>query len=197
MVPYETSRSPSEFLQLLARERVTVLNQTPSAFYQLMQAERESADGANPLALRSVVFGGEALDLRRLADWYARHPEDAPVLVNMYGITETTVHVSYRALDRATVAANAGSLIGRGIPDLQVYVLDSGLEPVPAGVVGELYVAGAGLARGYLNRAGLTRRAVRRRPASAGRAPACTGPATWRGGGPTALWSSSAVPTPR
>ncbi|MEI8151204.1 MAG: amino acid adenylation domain-containing protein, partial [Hyphomicrobiales bacterium] len=156
VVPYETSRSPLEFLRLLSRERVTVLNQTPSAFYQLMQADHESDDEKHPLSLRSVVFGGEALDLRRLTDWYQRHPQDAPVLVNMYGITETTVHVSYRALDEATVAANAGSLIGRGIPDLQVYVLDSGLEPAPAGVVGELYVAGEGLARGYLNRAALS-----------------------------------------
>ena len=95
------------------------------------------------------------------------------------------------------VAANAGSLIGRGIPDLQVYVLDAGLEPVPAGVVGELYVAGAGLARGYLIGPALTRRAVRRRPVWRCRAPACTGPATWRGGGPTACWSSSAAPTTR
>ncbi len=154
IVPYEVSRSPLEFLSLLSRERVTILNQTPSAFYQLMQADRES--GGKPLALRSVVFGGEALDLRRLTDWYARHADDAPTLVNMYGITETTVHVSYRELDEATVAANAGSLIGRGIPDLRVYILDNGLEPVPAGVTGELYVAGEGLSRGYLNRAGLT-----------------------------------------
>ena len=84
-------------------------------------------------------------------------PSAAPLLINMYGITETTVHVSYLALDRAMVDASAGgSLIGRGIPDLRVYVLDDGLQPVPAGVAGELYVAGAGLARGYLGRAGLT-----------------------------------------
>ena len=74
----------------------------------------------------------------------------------MYGITETTVHVSYLALDPPTVEANVGSLIGRGIPDLQVYVLDAGLSPVPVGVAGELYIAGAGLARGYVNRPDLT-----------------------------------------
>src|SRR5204863_9525404 len=91
VVPYGVSRSPAEFLRLLAAERVTVLNQTPSAFYQLMRADAEAAVG---LALRYVVFGGEALDLRRLAGWYGRHQDTAPVLVNMYGITETTVHVS-------------------------------------------------------------------------------------------------------
>ena len=156
VVPHATSRSPADFLRLLARERVTVLSQTPAAFYQLMQADRESCDLRQALALRYVIFGGEALELRRLDEWYQRHSDRAPLLVNMYGITETTVHVSYITLDRAAVTANAGSLIGRGIADLRVYVLDGGLQPVPAGVTGELYVAGAGLARGYLGRAALT-----------------------------------------
>ena len=123
VVPYATSRSPGEFLELLAREQVTVLNQTPSAFYQLMEADRACVD-RRPLALRHVICGGEALELRRLDDWYDRHPDHAPRLVNMYGITETTVHVSHIALDRAIAAAAGGSLIGRGIPDLRVYVLD-------------------------------------------------------------------------
>ncbi|GAA1797257.1 amino acid adenylation domain-containing protein [Actinomadura chokoriensis] len=154
VVPYLTSRSPEDFLKLLDAEKVTVLNQTPSAFYQLM-----AADKANPgadLALRSIVFGGEALELGRLEDWYSRHPENAPTLVNMYGITETTVHVSYIALDRAYAATAPGSVIGVGIPDLRVYVLDDRLQPVAPGVVGELYVSGAGLARGYLNRPALS-----------------------------------------
>ncbi|MFD9685542.1 amino acid adenylation domain-containing protein [Kitasatospora sp. NPDC059088] len=156
VVPFGTSRSPREFLELLVRERVTVLNQTPSAFYQLMQADQEEPELGSRLALRRVVFGGEALDLARLAPWYERHAEDAPVLVNMYGITETTVHVSYRPLDTATAAGQSRSLIGAGIPDLRLYLLDSRLRPVPAGVPGELYVAGAGLARGYLGRPALT-----------------------------------------
>uniref|UniRef100_UPI000AE84FD9 non-ribosomal peptide synthetase n=1 Tax=Actinomadura kijaniata TaxID=46161 RepID=UPI000AE84FD9 len=154
VVPYLTSRSPEDFLRLLAAEKVTVLNQTPSAFYQLMAADRDNP--GRDLALRYIVFGGEALELGRLDDWYSRHADDAPVLVNMYGITETTVHVSYLALDRASAATASGSVIGVGIPDLRVYVLDGHLQPVPPGVVGELYVAGAGLARGYLDRPGLT-----------------------------------------
>ncbi|TYB42714.1 non-ribosomal peptide synthetase [Actinomadura chibensis] len=154
VVPYLTSRSPADFLQLLEAERVTVLNQTPSAFYQLMSADKD--EPGSDLALRYIVFGGEALDLGRLDDWYSRHPEDAPTLVNMYGITETTVHVSYLALDRAYAATAPGSVIGAGIPDLRVYVLDSRLRPVPPGVAGELFVAGAGLARGYLNRPALS-----------------------------------------
>ncbi|MEU0764851.1 amino acid adenylation domain-containing protein [Streptomyces microflavus] len=154
VVPHLTSRDPQAFLRLLAEERVTVLNQTPSAFYQLAAADRE-APGHN-LALRYVVFGGEALELGRLADWYTRHQENAPTLVNMYGITETTVHVSYLALDRATAASAVSSTIGVNIPDLRVYVLDDRLQPVPPGVTGEMYVAGQGVALGYLGRPGLT-----------------------------------------
>ncbi|MFC5741590.1 non-ribosomal peptide synthetase, partial [Dyella tabacisoli] len=156
VVPHSVTRSSGEFLQLLVDEQVTVLNQTPSAFYQLIQADAEQPAVGNRLALRTVVFGGEALDLRRLQEWYARHAEDAPRLVNMYGITEITVHASYMPLDRAMAEQSAGSLIGRATPDLKLYVLDDALQPVPAGVSGELYVAGAGLARGYLKQPGLT-----------------------------------------
>ncbi|MEV6029490.1 amino acid adenylation domain-containing protein, partial [Streptomyces sp. NPDC052036] len=156
VVPFEVSRSAGEFLALLAREGVTVLNQTPSAFYQLMQAERDDPATGDALALRYVVFGGEALDLGRLASWYERRGDGGPTLVNMYGITETTVHVTYLPLDQDVCVAGGGSRIGEGIPDLRLYVLDAGLCPVPVGVAGELYVAGAGLARGYLNRPGLT-----------------------------------------
>nr|WNA11483.1 nonribosomal peptide synthetase [Kitasatospora sp.] len=154
VVPYETSRTPGAFLDLLADQGVTVLNQTPSAFHQLAQAE--AALPVRRLALRLVVFGGEALQPARLADWYRRHPDDAPVLVNMYGITETTVHVTHQPLTRDRARTGAESVIGVGIPDLRTHVLDGGLQPVPPGVVGELYVAGPGLARGYLGRPGLT-----------------------------------------
>ncbi|AWW43512.1 amino acid adenylation domain-containing protein [Streptomyces cadmiisoli] len=155
VVPTTVSRSPREFLDLLARERVTVLNQTPSAFYQLIVAEAEAPE--RQLALRHVVFGGEALDPRRLRPWYDRHADDAPVLVNMYGITETTVHVTYAAMNAAAAdTPTAVGVIGQAIPDLRLYVLDTGMCPVAPGVAGELYVAGAGLARGYLRRPGLT-----------------------------------------
>ncbi|MBV9058811.1 MAG: amino acid adenylation domain-containing protein, partial [Pseudonocardiales bacterium] len=156
VVPYEVSRSPRQFLQLLAREGVTVLNQTPSAFYQLMQADQDDPAIGQSLALRTVVFGGEALQPARLVDWYQRHPDHVPSLVNMYGITETTVHVTHLTLDRHCAAVGMVSVIGTGIPDLRVYVLDGGLGLVPVGVVGELYIGGAGLARGYLGRPGLT-----------------------------------------
>ncbi|MEU5692040.1 amino acid adenylation domain-containing protein [Actinosynnema sp. NPDC020468] len=149
VVPHDVSRSPADFLDLLDRHRVTVLNQTPSAFYALA-----AADDGRPLALRTVVFGGEALDPARLADWHRRRP-GGPALVNMYGITETTVHVTHRLLDDAAFGASTG-VIGRGLPGFSVHLLDTALRPVPDGVPGELYLGGPQVARGYLGRPGLT-----------------------------------------
>jgi len=150
LVDYFTSRSPEQFRRLLVEERVTVLNQTPSAFYQLAAADAalEPAD----YALRCVVFGGEALEPQRLGGWLRRYPH-GPQLVNMYGITETTVHVSHRPIDLRTGSAG---VIGGALPGLTVRVLDARLRPVPVGVPGEIYVSGGQLARGYLARPDLT-----------------------------------------
>ena len=104
------------------------------------------------LSLRLVIFGGEALELQSLKPWFERHGDRAPQLVNMYGITETTVHVTYRPLTAADLKGVHGSRIGGAIPDLRVYVLDRHLRPVPDMLPGELCVGGAGVARGYLNR---------------------------------------------
>jgi amino acid adenylation domain-containing protein len=155
VVPYWVTRSPEEFLDLLVRKRVTVLNQTPSAFQQLMRAEEEKG-GMQELALRLVIFGGEALEFQSLRSWLERHPQ-RPQLVNMYGITETTVHVTYHPVSLADVQENEGrSSIGVAIADLQVFVLDEWMQLAPVGVKGEMYVGGGGLARGYLNRPELT-----------------------------------------
>ncbi|NYD44509.1 amino acid adenylation domain-containing protein/non-ribosomal peptide synthase protein (TIGR01720 family) [Actinomadura luteofluorescens] len=168
VVPTALTRSPERFRALLARERVTVLNQTPGAFRNLLAAEEADPAGERP-ALRVVVFGGEALMPGMLAGWFARHGDQGPRLVNMYGITETTVHATYHPLSPADVpraatdsaeAADSPSSerspIGVPLADLSAYVLDKELHPVPPGVVGELFVGGAGLARGYLGRPGLT-----------------------------------------
>ena len=155
VVPGEVVRSPEAFLQLLAEEGVTVLNQTPSAFRHLIAADGETATRVE-LALRTVVFGGESVDLASLEPWFERRGDQRPRLVNMYGITETTVHVTYRPLERADLAGDARSPIGVPIPDLELHVLDAKLDLLPVGVPGELHVAGAGLARGYLGRPALT-----------------------------------------
>ncbi|MFC9432524.1 non-ribosomal peptide synthase/polyketide synthase [Nocardia sp. NPDC057030] len=167
MVDYYTSRSPQQFRELLIAERITVLNQTPSAFYQLIAADLAAQDAAE-FALRQVIFGGEALEPQRLAGWFDRHP-DGPRLVNMYGITETTVHVSYRPIP---ADAGSASVIGGAIPGLAIRVLDDRLRPVPVGVPGEIYVCGGQLARGYLGRPALTAGRFIADPYSANGAPA-------------------------
>ncbi|BAZ08945.1 amino acid adenylation domain protein [Calothrix sp. NIES-4071] len=154
VVPNLVTREPESFYQLLCTQKVTVLNQTPSAFRQLIKAE-QSMVTVGDLNLRLVIFGGEALDLSSLQPWFERHGDNSPQLVNMYGITETTVHVTYRPLSKADLHST-GSVIGRPIPDLQVYVLDEHQQLVPIGVPGEMYVGGAGVTRGYLNRSELT-----------------------------------------
>jgi amino acid adenylation domain-containing protein/non-ribosomal peptide synthase protein (TIGR01720 family) len=154
VVPYEVSRWPERFHALLAAEGVTVLNQTASAFRQLLAVEQEGGVEELP-ALRWVIFGGEALDPRMLDPWVARHGVERPGLVNMYGITETTVHVTYRRLGEAEVQSGE-SLIGEPLGDWSVHVLDARGEPVPLGVAGELWVGGGGVSQGYLGRPELT-----------------------------------------
>lgn len=149
------ARTSATLIDLLVAGGITVLNQTPSAFQQLQTALLKRR--AQLPALRLVVFGGERLDVRLLERWIARFGDDAPRLVNMYGITETTVHVTRRRVTVADLdAAGGSSPIGDALPDLQVHLLDERGEPVPDGVPGEIYVAGAGLARGYLGRPALT-----------------------------------------
>ena len=155
ITPYLVSREPRSFLRLIENEKVTVLNQTPSAFGQLIQAEASLADQKFGTALRLVIFGGEALNMALLEPWLRSHGDVKPRLVNMYGITETTVHVTYRPLTSGDLGAHGGR-IGGPIPDLGLYVLDCCMDLVPIMAVGELFVGGAGLSRGYLGRPELT-----------------------------------------
>ncbi|MDX7987526.1 amino acid adenylation domain-containing protein, partial [Xenorhabdus sp. 12] len=151
VVSADCARSPQMFYSLLCHEQVTILNQTPSAFRQLITAQ-----DATPHALRCIIFGGEALELHTLAPWVARNPTQQTRLVNMYGITEITVHATYRELTESDIHSGRGSLIGQPLPDLRIYILDAYGQPVPLGVTGEIHIVGAGVARGYLNRPELT-----------------------------------------
>ncbi len=153
IIPYLTARSPRELYHLLCEEKVTVLNQTPTAFKQLIEAQERVPCTHS---LRLLIFGGEALELHALRPWVARNGAESPRLVNMYGITETTVHVTYRPIVEEDIEREWRNPVGKNIPDLRIYLLDGYGQPVPIGVAGEIHVGGAGVARGYLNRPGLT-----------------------------------------
>lgn len=155
IVPFEVTRSPKQFHNLLTNKGVTILNQTPSAFRQLVATDIASEESTD-FALRLVIFGGEPLELKLLAPWIARYGDERPELVNMYGITETTVHVTYKRIRKQDLASSDLSPIGTPIPDLQIHLLDASGQPVPDGTPGEIYIAGPGLARGYHNRPELT-----------------------------------------
>ncbi|TDO09244.1 non-ribosomal peptide synthase protein (TIGR01720 family)/amino acid adenylation domain-containing protein [Mycobacterium sp. BK086] len=155
VVPDAVVRSPEDLHALLVTEQVGVLSQTPSAFYALQTADAANPELGSQLKLEAVVFGGEALEPQKMRAWLANHPPGTPRLLNMYGITETTVHASFREIVAAD-ADSAVSPIGVPLGHLGFFVLDTLLRPVPTGVVGELYVAGAGVADGYIGRSGLS-----------------------------------------
>ena len=155
IVPHLIARSPEAFYKLASHYKVTLLNQTPSAFQQLLQYEK-SLNQDLIRSLRHIIFGGEALEFDKLHPWFNKHSKDKTTLINMYGITESTVHVTYRPIDKKDILDNESSNIGKRIPDLQIYILDQNQNLVPIGVSGEIYIGGAGLARGYLNRPDLT-----------------------------------------
>ncbi|MBT0772981.1 amino acid adenylation domain-containing protein [Kineosporia sp. J2-2] len=153
VVDHVTSRDPGAFLDVLRARQVTVLSQTPTAFRHLTAAAEDA--GFPPLDLRLVVFGGETLEPSALRTWVKGYGMDRPRLFNMYGITETTVHVTIRELGPTDLDA-AVSPIGRPLDGVRVHLLDPEMHEVPAGVEGEIYVAGTGVARGYLGRPALT-----------------------------------------
>jgi amino acid adenylation domain-containing protein len=151
VIPKMAARDTMRYLEILKKQKVTVLNQTPSAFYTLMNLELKNI--ANDLNLRYVIFGGEALNPGKLKEWKTKYPETK--LINMYGITETTVHVTFKEIRDPEIESGVSN-IGKPIPTLIIYIMDKCLNLQPMGTAGELYVGGAGVGRGYLNRPGLT-----------------------------------------
>ncbi|MDR0217662.1 MAG: amino acid adenylation domain-containing protein [Enterobacteriaceae bacterium] len=165
IVPYWVSRTPGHFYQWVQQEKVTVLNQTPSAFQLFMAADEQLMATDKPrvgaLSLRYVILGGEALEPANLQDWFSRHGDGQPEIINMYGITETTVHVTYRRIRQADAFRNGKtqggkSPIGEALDDLEIFLLDGQGRLSLLGAVGEMYIGGAGVARGYLHRPELT-----------------------------------------
>ncbi|MCG8554678.1 MAG: amino acid adenylation domain-containing protein [Proteobacteria bacterium] len=156
VVPYEVSRDPAALYKLLVERGVTVLSQTPSAFHALCAHVSSLEQPEAGLKLGTVVLGGEALDVRRLEPWFEVFGRAGPRLFNMYGITETTVHVTCAEITPRLAAADGPNWIGKPLADLEVYVLDPLGNPLPEGVAGELCIGGAGVGRGYVGHSGLT-----------------------------------------
>lgn len=152
VVPHWATRDPRQLHALLVEHQVTVLNQTPSAFQQMDAQDR---DTPSPLGLRLVVFGGEPLDAGMLGSWLTRHPHTQCRLVNMYGITETTVHVTAEDVTPETVRSNSGT-VGRALPGWSISIRDQQGRVLPPGAIGEIYVGGEGVASHYLGKPGLT-----------------------------------------
>jgi amino acid adenylation domain-containing protein len=152
IVPKETAQNPEQFVKLLEEEEVTVLNQIPTMFNAVSYEALHSGNGYN-LKIRYVIFGGEALKPALLQPWHKRYPETK--LINMYGITETTVHVTYKEIGKKEIEEGLSN-IGWPIPTLSVYIMDESHHLMPIGAVGEIVVGGDGVANGYLNRVSLT-----------------------------------------
>ncbi|UCH97309.1 MAG: AMP-binding protein, partial [Candidatus Aminicenantes bacterium] len=147
LIPHMMTRDPRQYLEMLRKKNVTILNQTPAIFYHLV--EEEVRIPTKGLRVRVVIFGGEALKPGRVKTWKEKYPETR--LVNMYGITETTVHVTFKEITQKEIDLDISN-IGKPIPSLFGCILDQHLRLVPRGVPGELWVGGQGVSRGYLNR---------------------------------------------
>lgn len=156
MVPRETVRAADQLLDTLVKEQVSILSQTPTALYQLISAEEAEPETAGKSSVRYVVLAGEALDASRVQRWHEVRVM-APLLVNLYGITEGTVHVTYfEYTDEHRARADGRSIVGEAFGDGSLHLLGPDLKPVPSGAVGELYLAGPGVAAGYWGRASMT-----------------------------------------
>ncbi|WP_086661048.1 non-ribosomal peptide synthetase [Lentzea kentuckyensis] len=156
VVPGEVTRSPEDFLDLMVEHGATVLCQTPTAFRSLTALAAAGDPRIDRLRLRSVIFAGERLDIAELTPWTDRLGVERPALVNMYGITETTVHSSFHLLTGEDLASPARSFVGHPLPDSTIHLLDPRGALVPDGIPGEIHVGGPAVARGYLNRPELT-----------------------------------------
>lgn len=160
IIQNHTKKDTRDLLSVISREGVTVLNQTPSAFVNL-QTDILKYKSKMPIQLRYVIFGGEKLLPYFLKEFKDEYPQTK--LINMYGITEITVHATYKEITEKEIKENSSN-IGVPIPTLNLYLMDSSMKLVPPGVYGEIYVGGEGVSKGYVNKAELTKERFLKNP---------------------------------
>ena len=149
----EMVKDQFQLLRLLSDHQVTVLNQTPLSFKSLIECVLEQEAFTLGNHLRYVVFGGDRLEPGNLKRWTDHFPLKEVSLINMYGITETTVHVTFHSITEEDIMDASGrSPIGGPLPETKVHIKDNQGQEVAIGVTGELFVGGTGVCLGYLNR---------------------------------------------
>ena len=151
IVSRECAQDTQAFLQLIANEYITMLCQTPAACYRLVRAA--SAATASQTSVRCLFIGGDALQPQHLASWHQQYPNTR--LINIYGPTEISIVATYKEITTEDIKHNR-CLIGRPLPGTTCYVLRDERFLLPPGMIGELFVGGYGVARGYLNLSELT-----------------------------------------
>jgi amino acid adenylation domain-containing protein len=160
-----TIQDTYKFLALIKKHKITILCQTPTAFYSLQEQEMQEPGNSMGKHLRYIIFAGDKLDFSYLTEWTTRYSPGKIQLINMYGITETTVHSSIYNIKTDDISSpKTRSRVGRALPGETIYILDRNLNLLPIGVPGEIYVGGKGVSKGYLNRVELTRQKFIRDP---------------------------------
>ncbi|MBV9788377.1 MAG: amino acid adenylation domain-containing protein, partial [Chloroflexi bacterium] len=150
----EMLASPDTFLRQCERWQISVLS-LPTAFWHLLVDEVVAGAAAMPDCVRITIIGGERANLERVIAWQQR-VGTSTTLMNSYGPTESTIVATAYEVPPVLAATLPGVPIGQPLANLSAYILDAQLQPVPIGGTGELYLGGAGLARGYLNQPALT-----------------------------------------
>ncbi len=150
-------RDEVTFLQLIKAHKVSVLNQVPEAFYNLIREESRQPSHTLSDHLRYVFLRGGKLESSNFQQWIDHYDLDTIHLIDMYGTTETTVYASFYRLTLADLEpTRANRSIGIPLPGTTIHIYDPYLNPLPIGILGEIYVGGSHVCKGYLNRSKLT-----------------------------------------
>ncbi|MDO5555629.1 MAG: amino acid adenylation domain-containing protein [Clostridia bacterium] len=154
IVPKETTTNPKEFLNLLIKEKITILNQTPAYFYKVIEQEKISNIDEKQIRIRLVILGGEAVHAEPLKYWKNKYPNI--IVYNGYGPTETTIFAIMCEITQKDIEEN-NIYIGYPLNNYNIQILDKNLNIMPVGCIGEICISGIGVCEGYLKNKELTK----------------------------------------